>query len=154
MPRLNSDVVELVLEELKEINGVTTTFATTCSETALALRREPEKWKSPFNFFALPKKAQQRVVFESMSTCLDWQFKMFHCVSTKFCYDENCHWLWWIEQYLNKHDTPYSPPSRSGSEGSEDSYAWIPISRSGSSSSGSADEDLLEKWKTGAGKAM
>ena len=153
MPRLNSDVAELVLDKLKELNGATTTFATTCSETARVLHDKPELWKSPFNFSALPLKVQRRVVYETTCACFDWQGKMLRCVSTKFCYDENCHWLWWIEKYLNKHDTPESPASLC-SVRSEDSYAWIPISRSGSSSSGSDDEDLLEKWKAGAGKAM
>ena len=158
MSRLNSDVAELVLEELKELNGATTTFATVCTETALALHDKPELWKSPFNFFALPLKVQRRVVYETTCACFDWQGKMLRCVSTKFCYisftdwcDEEWHWLFHLKNY--KWDIPDSPAG-SWSEGSEDSYVWSPISRSGSSSSGSDDEDLLEKWKAGAGKAM
>ena len=165
MPRLNSDVAELVLEELKELNGATTTFATVCTETALALHDKPELWKSPFNFFALPLKVQRRVVYETTCACFDWQGKMLRCVSTKFCYisftdwcDEEWHWLFHLKNY--KWDIPESPadipdsPASLCSVRSEDLHAWISRSRSGSSSSGSDDEDLLEKWKSGAGKAM
>ena len=161
MPRLNSDVAERVLEELKELNGATTTFATTCSETARVLHGKPELWKSPFNFFAIPKKAQTRLVHESMCTCFDRTYRMLRCVSRKFYHmnfmdgcDEDWHWAYCIKNY--RCDIPDSP-ARSWSVRSEDSYVWSPISRSGSSSSGSDDEDLLEKCKArvgAAGKAM
>jgi hypothetical protein len=161
MAGLNCDVAELVLKELKGLKSATTTWGTVSKETALALHNNVELWSPAFNFCALPVKLQRRLVCQTMSACFDWQYRMLHCVSTKFCdisfqdgCDEDWHWLFWAKEYLNKDDTPYSPASWSWSGASERSFLWKELSRSENgdeSSSGSDDVDLLAEFKARGG---
>lgn len=153
MPRLNYDVAELVLKELKGLTSATTTWGTVSKESALVLHNNVELWSPAFNFSALPVKLQRRLVCQTMSACFDWQYRMLHCVSKKFYHisfwgdcDEDWHWVFNLKNYKD----PHSPASWSWSGRSEDSYVWSPLSRSENgyeSSSGSDDEDFLEQFK-------
>ena len=155
---LNCDVAELVLKELKGLKSATTTWGTVSKETAEALHNNVELWSPAFNFSALPVKLQRRLVYQTMSACFDWQYRMLHCVSKKFYHisfqdgcDEDWHWAFWLKTY----DEPYSPRMySSGSDRSEYSYVWSPVSRSENgdeSSSGSDDVDLLAEYKAQGG---
>jgi hypothetical protein len=153
MSRLNYDVAELVLKKLGELESATTTWAGVSEETARALRENAGLWRSTFEFCALPLKLQSRLVDQSKHGCLDRTYRMLLCVSKKFSHisfwgldDEGWHWAFMLKNYKDPHSPAPSPPSRSSSEGSS-SNVWTPVSPSGESSSGSDDEDLLEKFK-------
>ena len=153
MPRLNYDVAELVLKKMGELKIETKTFGGVSEETAHALRDNADLWSPPFTFYALPIKWQERIAQVSIDSCSGDTNKKLRCISHIFnkvdLFDYICE-PWYKRMCARVEDglfppTPRTRSSWSWSSGGQESLVWSPMV--GSSSSGSDDEDLLEKFK-------
>ncbi len=151
MPRLNYDVAELVLKKLGELESATTTWGTVSKETALVLHNNVKLWNPQFTFHALPIELQKRIAQESIERCTGDTDKKLRCISHIFntvdLFDYICA-PWYKRMCVRVEDGLFPPTPRtrsSWSSGGQESLVWSPMV--GSSSSGSDDEDLLEKFK-------
>ena len=130
MPTLNYDVAELVLHSLAKSQSATTTWGTVCQFSALALRNNANLWNPTYG---TPQKLR----------CIS------HIFNKVDLFDYICA-PWYNRICAREEDglfppTPRTQSSWSWSSDRQESFVWSPMV--GSSSSGSDDEDLLEKYR-------
>lgn len=149
---LSYDVAGLLMDILCKERRATVTVAGVNGESARFLREHEGMWISTFNYGDLPLPLQLRLMHQSIDGSWGREDRMLRCVNRAFrkvnFFD---YWTqdWYrLKDLLNALDSPdrSTESSRSGMSRQE-SLVWSSVSRSGSSSSGSDDEDLLAAWR-------
>jgi hypothetical protein len=149
---LSYDVAGLLMDSLSRQIRVTVTLAGVNGESARFLREHQEMRITPFQYGDLPLHLQVRLMHQSIDGSWGREGRMLHCVNRAFRevnFLDYCTQDWYrLKELLNALDSPdrSTASSRSGMSRQE-SLVWSPVSRSGSSSSGSDDEDLLAAWR-------
>ena len=147
---LSYDVAGLLMDILCKERRATVTVAGVNGESARFLREHEGMWISTFNYGDLPLPLQLRLMHQSIDGSWGREDRMLRCVNRAFrkvnFFD---YWTqdWYrLKDLLNALDSPdrSTESSRSGMSRQE-SLVWSSVSRSGSSSSGSDDEDLLAR---------
>ena len=145
---LSYDVAGLLVAFLFNERRATATLAGVNGESARFLREHEGMWISPFNYDDLPLHLQLRLMHQSIDGSWGRENKMLRCVNRAFR-EVNFFDYWtqdWyrLKELLNALDgADRSTASSRSSMSRQASLVWSPVSRSGSSSSGSDDEDLL-----------
>lgn len=145
---LSYDVAGLLVDILFKEGRATVTLAGVNGESARFLREHQEMKISPFQYGDLPLHLQLRLMHQSIEGSWGRENQMLRCVNRAFrtvnFFD---YWTqdWYrLKELLNALDSPdRSTASSRSSMSRQESLVWSPVSRSGSSSSGSDDEDLL-----------
>jgi hypothetical protein len=149
------DIAGLLMLKLYHDRRATVTLAGVGRESARYLRENEWMWISPFNYSALPKHLQLRLAQMSIDACdggpehkklrcINWTLNRVHLFDywTKDWY----RYKGWLTDSSDDPDSPFSRESSDRSNYSYESYQWSPVSHSGTSSSGSDDEDLLAAY--------
>ena len=149
---LSYDVAGLLVDILFKEGRATVTLAGVNGESARFLREHAGMKISPFEYGDLPLPLQLRLMHQSIEGSWGREDRMLRCVNRAFrkvnFFD---YWTqdWYrLKELLNALDSPdRSTASSRSSMSRQESLVWSPVSRSGSSSSGSDDEDLLAGWR-------